>query len=102
MPGCSSWNGKWSGEGTLYARIKKFSARGSVMGDKAKMLLDKGYFSYSFGDGWRAGIDVKEVTPLDARKIKKNSSGFCGYDWMLDSIMRDGTIQTSLQRGQNG
>lgn len=82
MPGASSWNGKWSGEGTLYARVVKFGKNSKTVKD----ILDKGYFSYSFGDGWRAGVTVKEVDVKEAAKIRKHSTGFCGYDWMIESI----------------
>ena len=91
MPGCPSWNGKWSGEGSFYAIVVKFP---EVQKEKFDKVMKESYYSYSWPDGWRAAIDVTEVDAKQARQIKKNSRGFCGYDWMVDSIIKDGVIKT--------
>ncbi len=85
MPGVASWNGKWSGEGELYAIVKKFATKKAKL--KAQELIKTGYWHHSFGDGWRARISVKEIDSSEARKICKKSRGFCGYDWMVDNIL---------------
>jgi len=97
MPGVSSWNGKWTGEGNLYARVVNFgkTKKGEA---KAKEILDKGYFHYSFRDGWSAGVTVKEVDAKTAAKIRRKTKGFYGYDWMIDSIRRDMTIMSPSER----
>lgn len=96
MPGSPSWNGKWSGEGKLYAIVKKFTgARGA---DKAKSILANCYYSYSWSDGWRAGIDAKMVDGKTAGQFRKRSCGFCGYDWMVDSILVDGVIKSASDK----
>ncbi len=87
MPGVNSWNGKWSGDEKLYAVVKTFREV------PAREILDKRRFSYSFGDGWIAAVTVAEVDKAAARRIKKLSAGFCGYDWMIDSIIRHGSIK---------
>lgn len=92
MPGCSSWNGKWSGEGEKYVIVKTFLSKQSI--EQGKQILKKGYFDYSFGDGWRAGIDVDQVTSQQAAKLRKQSDGFCGYDWMVNSIIEHNEIRT--------
>ena len=84
MPGCSSWNGRWTGEGNLYARIHAFTGKAGVA--RAEAIVKIGYFRYSFGDGWAAGVQVKEISSDQARKIRKASKGFAGYDWMITSI----------------
>ena len=99
MPGVSSWSGKWSGGSMLYAKVVNFG-NGKKANEKAQKLLDTGYFSYSFGDGWRAGISVARVTPQEARKIRSKSNGFYGYDWMVDSIRLDGEIIAPSERRQ--
>jgi hypothetical protein len=33
-----------------------------------------------------------------ARKLKKQSKGFCGYQWMVESIIDFGEILTAEQR----
>lgn len=91
MPRNNSWNGRWSGDGGKYVIIKKFT--GTKGKEKAKSLLQNSYHSHSFGDGWVAGIEIKELTPEMARKDKKNSLGFCGYNWMVDSIISKGLIE---------
>lgn len=91
MPNVASWNGKWSGEGTLYAKIINF---GHSKKAKAKADSLLGYYHYHFGDGWSAGVDVKEVDAKEAGKIRRKSKGFCGYDWMVESIRYNGKIQT--------
>ena len=91
MPNNNSWNGKWSGEGKLYAKVINFG-KSQKSAIKAKGILDKGYFYYNFGDGWGAGVTVKEITSKDATQIRRKSAGFCGYDWMIDSIRENGKI----------
>ena len=89
MPNNNSWNDKWSGEDNLYVIIKSFLKRSSV---QAQEILDKGSFYYNFGDGWGAGISVKEITSHEAAKLRKKSQGFCGYDWMVNEIIQHGEI----------
>lgn len=88
MPSNNSWNGKWSGDGVFYARTRAVRDK-----ERAKNIIKEGYFSYSFGDGWRACIDVREVSASQRRQIDKNTKGFCGYDWMIDSIIQYGDIK---------
>lgn len=87
MPGRNSWNGKWSGQENCYAIVRSF-------GKKHPKL---GLYEYNFGDGWRAQVAVREVTSPAARNLRKQSKGFCGYDWMVDSIIRDGDIYGPTQ-----
>lgn len=82
MPNNNSWNGKWSGEGSLYAVVKNIRSKKVV-----QKLLDGGSWYYNFGDGWGANVSVTEVNAQTAKKIRKASKGFCGYNWMIDSIM---------------
>ena len=85
MPGNRSWNGKWSGEGNCYAMVKTFNK-----GKEPKL----GYYTYNFGDGWMAAVTVREITGPAAKMLRKKSRGFCGYDWMVDSILSHGEIRT--------
>src|SRR5690554_3261025 len=87
MPNNNAWNGKWTGEGRDYVRGKSF--RNSD--ERLDNFEEKGYL-YDFGDGWVARVDVKEVTAQKRRKAMKNSDGFCGYDWMIHSIIKNGEI----------
>src|SRR5574340_27799 len=86
MPGVASWNNRWSGEGKLYARLK------SMPLDRAKKL--EGSYSYAWPDGWCARVAAQIVDSKEAARLRKKSAGFCGYDWMIDSIIRHGKIMT--------
>ena len=86
MPNCGSWDGKWIGADRNYVKVRNLG-RGKANGVRAAEILEKGYFHYSFGDGWSAGVTVREAGPNQAARIRKKSDGFCGYDWMIDSII---------------
>lgn len=92
MPNVGSWNGKWTGEGRPYIIVDCLLKNDA---EKALAILDKGYFHYNFGDGWSAGITVKEIPDRKtAAKMRKKSVGFCGYGWMVRSILKDMEIHT--------
>ena len=86
MPHVASWNNKWSGEGKIYARLRKDN---EVPVD----YIDQS-FEYRWKDGWGASVEVKKVDAKEAAKIRKCSVGFYGYDWMIDSIIDHGKIIT--------
>jgi len=94
MPNVASWNGKWSGAGKHYAITRVF--RGKKSEAKAKELIGSHY--YNFGDGWGASINAQELVGCAPK-----SDGFCGYDWMVESlinygkIMNDGQIEEHLE-----
>jgi len=87
----SSWDGRWSGDNRLYAKVINMG-RSKKADQRASELVEKGSFSYNFGDGWSARVLVTEVSGQEARKIRHRTNGFCGYDWMIDSIRRKGLI----------
>lgn len=85
MPNIGSWNGKWTGEEKIYARCKKnVEVPKEIIGNS---------FSYDFGDGWSANVKVEKVDSKLAVKIMSKSSGFYGYDWMIDSIIKNKEIK---------
>lgn len=79
MPANNSWNGKWSGEGNTYTIAKSLSDR------QFEELKER--YTYSFGDGWIAAVRVREAAPRE-----KPSNLFCGYEWMIDSILKHNII----------
>ena len=91
MPNIGSWNGKWTGSEKLYAKVVNLG-RGKKATEKAKEIVDKGYYHYNFGDGWAAGIYTSAINAKEANKIRRKSAGFCGYDCMVDSIIENGKI----------
>ena len=94
MPENNAWNGKWSGGGKFYAKVENLGSSKRAVSEAGKILEGQPY-DYDFGDGWTAMITVSEVDAKGAREARKASRGFCGYDWMVDSIIRHGKIQVS-------
>ena len=92
MPNRGSWDGRWSGEEKMFAVVKNLG-RTKKAEERGRRLVDAGSFYYSWSDGWGARISVREVSPQQARKIRKQSAGFCGYNWMVDSILLHGEIR---------
>lgn len=90
MPGVASWNGRWSGEGRCHAKIR------SVYKPNEKPFFptkdNSTSFDYRWKDGWWARVNCRQVTSREAKKIREISDGFCGYDWMIDSILKYGKI----------
>lgn len=89
MPGCPSWNGKWSGEGRKYVIVVPVG-KGKWEKCAAQGIVDHGPYSYRWDDGWMARIDVHLVDAKQAARLRKESNGFCGYDWMVDTIIKYG------------
>jgi hypothetical protein len=81
---------RWSGEERVYVRVKSFTQR-SWKETLAKLV---GYHSYAFGDGWRAAVTVRVVDADEKKKLLKKSAGFCGYDWMINSLIDHGEIRS--------
>lgn len=48
-------------------------------------------WSYSFGDGWQACVTGRV---MNHGEKKQKSSGFCGYNWMVNSIVSYNEIKT--------
>jgi hypothetical protein len=92
MPNRGSWNGQWSGQNNLYAVVRDFKK------DTAEKILSHSSYYYRWDDGWGASIAVRKVDGVESRKIKKASQGFCGYEWMIDSIVEYGKIYADHQK----
>ena len=91
MPNPPSWNGKWSGADRPHWLIKNV---GTTQHARAKWEKLIGRHSHRFSDGWVANVTVREVTSSAARKMRKDSAGFAGYEWMIESLDRYGRITT--------
>ena len=88
MPNKGSWNNKWSGDERRFLRCR---SEFGFSKETIKNLVDKD-FPYSWDDGWTACVSVRKVNSREAQKLMKTSDGFCGYDWMISSIIRNGYI----------
>jgi len=94
MPNRGSWDGKWSGEENSYCVVRQFSEskKGQAIVQK---LLDNSSYYYRWSDGWGASVDVKQVDGKESAALRRKSKGFCGYDWMINSIITHGAIYAS-------
>ncbi|MCR4340086.1 MAG: hypothetical protein NUW01_09385 [Gemmatimonadaceae bacterium] len=68
----------------------------------AAMILHEPSYGYDFGDGWAARVDVRQIEAPEARKLRRITRGFCGYDWMVDEILHEGRILTLAERATAG
>jgi len=103
MPGRGSWDGRWTGEARNYVRVR------SIRNANAKTIQEClnedgiGYFHYSWSDGWAAGVSVRILDAQEAKRVRsKKSDGFCGYDWMIDSIIKYGAIYADHEKPAEG
>jgi hypothetical protein len=88
MPGRSTWNGKWSGDERRHIRIRELDP---LHYEQLLVGIASGNdsWSYHWSDGWAANVAARI---LDAVEQVPRGDGFCGYDWMIDSIIRYGKI----------
>lgn len=93
MPGVASWNGKWSGEDRLWVICRPM--RGAA---RLSSIIEGQPYHYDFGDGWRAMVRCEHVTGDVARKLRRKSAGFAGYEWMIDEIQTYGRIKRLDER----
>lgn len=89
MPGKASWNGKWSGEGKPYVRVRKLTK-------EIEQRLDGKEYDYRWTDGWCACVSARKVDGREAAKLRRKSVGFYGYDWMIESIVQHGEIRGGM------
>jgi hypothetical protein len=88
MPNRGSWNGQWSGQDRRHFIFKSVS-NSFFEANKDKLI---GSWHHRWEDGWSANVAGKLITPEEKRKLSKVNAGFCGYGWMVESIMLVGGI----------
>lgn len=91
MSNVGSWNGKWTGESNYYAKVVNIG-RTKEKEELGKKIISKQSYYYNFGDGWGMRIYVRKVDSKQAAKIRRISNGFHGYDWAIDSIIKNQRI----------
>jgi hypothetical protein len=93
MPAVATSSGTWTGSRKKFYMIRTLNAKTDK--EKVSRLLNGNSFksfTYNFGDGWVAKVDMQIVNSQEAFIRKKISAGFYGYEWMVDSIIRRGEI----------
>lgn len=100
MPNRGSWNGRWSGENNYYAITRALPKKLSPQRDMALTLIGRS-FHYSWPDGWGANVSVRVVEGREAANVRKRSKGFCGYEWMVDSLLQFGRILADHQKPES-
>lgn len=114
MPNVGSWNGKWTGADRKYYVIRKFDNKiadklmenaksypiygGAFIRTQIGVSQPMKSYYYNFGDGWGANVILELIDAKEGNKRKKLSSGFQGYEWMIDSIISHDEILTTAQR----
>jgi hypothetical protein len=93
MPSNNAWNGKWTGADKNYTKVCNMG-QGKKADAHAQKILDNSPYYYDFGDGWTASVSVHKVAGSTIRAARKRSDGFCGYEWMIDSIIMHGEIRS--------
>lgn len=92
FPTNGAWNGKFTGEGNLYAKTKDIRNK-----DEVSSLIKGSPYSYRWDDGWTVLIEVYEMNGKEVTKIRRKSKGFMGYDWMIKSILEHRKILTDKE-----
>lgn len=88
MPNVASWNGRWSGEGKKYYVVRKAYSHEAkrikeLIGEKQSVS-----WYYRWEDGWGANVSLEIIDAAEGRKRRKITAGFCGYEWMIESILK--------------
>lgn len=78
MPNVGSWNGNWTGAN------KKYTVELKLPKDKLHLIGQS--FYYNFGDGWGANVSCR------LKGTEKPTNIFCGYEWMVRSIIKNDKI----------
>ena len=92
MPSKASCNGHWSGEGRPYVRVKSLYKK-YYTGYTLDKILEQRDFYYTWNDGWTACVTAERVDSKEATRLRNKSVDFCGYDRMIESILKNGKIE---------
>lgn len=90
-------NGNFKGNDNIYAKVINFYRYSKEQMEQARKILKKKHYHSWWNDGWKISVSVMKVNAKEARKIKRESYGFCGYDWMIDSIILSQKILVSYE-----
>lgn len=84
VPRAGSYNGKWSQADKRHILVRDVP----ITRYRYKYSdFDNKTWTYNFGDGWVASIKCTVCDRYVASEYRKISGDFCGYEWMVDSIL---------------
>lgn len=86
-----------AGLSEAYVRLIALGRSQKASKRETEIVAGSPYF-YSFGDGWAASVSARIVDATEARGLRKQSAGFCGYDWMIEEIRSHGRILSLSER----
>lgn len=92
MPNPPTYNSKWLLEEEDHTVARSFTD--SEFAKLPDNILGVHFFYWD--DGWIAQIFVRQVDLREKRNRLKKSSGFCGYEWMVESLIERGKIIEGL------
>ena len=85
MPNRGSYNSKWSQEQDKHYIIRTYRTKAEI---EKYSYLDGKDFYHRWDDGWTACISCSIIDAKEDTKRRKINKGFCGYDWMVSSILK--------------
>ena len=88
MPNVGSWNNQWTSQEKIFCVVRQVHK--TICED---VLKNGPSYRYSFGDGWTAAVSCEVINASMAKKMRRLSKGFAGYDWMIDSILNHRDIR---------
>ena len=74
-------------------KTRNYDTIWQALKERGAALCDQQFFRHRWNDGWEALVEVRTVDAREARQIRRKTD-FCGYDWMIDSIIEHGEIKT--------
>ena len=89
MPNRGSWDGRWSEENDVHVITKT----DRQIGKKRIQELDGKSYFYRWDDGWCASVSCRIIDAKESARLRRRNRGFCGYDWMVRSIIADDKIE---------
>ncbi|MHB8281271.1 MAG: hypothetical protein ACYDDE_00535 [bacterium] len=85
-------SGKWSGYSKKHGKIIKLSE--SDFKKFKNTVQNKYFWSHRFSDGWLISFSLNIIDSYKANKIKKTLDGVCGYENIVNEIIKTGEIKS--------
>ena len=86
-------SGKWTGLDKKYYIIKTISDKAFKIYNKAvlKGKITQNWY-HPHNDDWGAHVQLDVINAREAFKRRRLEFGFAGFEWLISSIMKDGTV----------